>query len=190
MARIPYPDLDALPEDVRSFVGRIHPMLNIYRMLPHAETSVYGFMKFGNALLFKAALDPILRELVILRVGYLSEAQYEIHQHLHVARHVGVSDEKIEAVATAPDAAVFTELERAVLRFTDEVVHDVKASDEAYEAVAAHLPPRELSELVMTIGFYMLVCRFLENFEVELETPGAIDPTENLPPKAGGASSR
>ena len=186
MARIPYPDLDALPDDVRSFVDRIHPMLNVYRMLPHAETSVYGFMKFGNALLFKAALDPVLRELVILRVGYLSGSDYEVHQHLRVAAHVGVPDEKIEAVAATPDTAVFTDLERAVLRFTDEVVQDVKASDAAYDAVAAHLPPRELSELVLTIGFYMLVCRFLENFEVELETPGQIDPTENLPPKAAG----
>ena len=78
------------------------------------------------------------------------------------------------------------DLERAVLRFTDEVVRDVKASDAAYEAVAAHLPPRELSELVLTIGFYMLVCRFLENFEVELEAPGQIDPTENMPPKTAG----
>ncbi|MCG8544336.1 MAG: carboxymuconolactone decarboxylase family protein, partial [Alphaproteobacteria bacterium] len=116
MARIPYPDLDALPDDVRSFVDRIHPMLNVYRMLPHAETSVYGFMKFGNALLFKAALDPVLRELVILRVGYLSGSDYEVHQHLRVAAHVGVSDEKIEAVAATPGAAVFSDLERAVLR--------------------------------------------------------------------------
>ena len=61
MARIPYPDIEALPEDVRSFFGRIRPKLNIYRMLPHAETSLYGFMKLGNALLFKADLDPILR---------------------------------------------------------------------------------------------------------------------------------
>jgi len=182
MARIPYPDLDALPEEVRSFVGRIDPMLNIYRMLPHSETAVYGFMKFGNALLFKAKLDPILRELVILRVGYLSDATYEIHQHLRVARHCGVSDEKIAAVKDDPEASVFSDLERAVLRFTDEVVRDVKASDAAFEAVAAGLSHREISELLMTIGFYMLVCRYLENLEVEIEAPGAVDPTSNLPP--------
>lgn len=183
MARIPYPDLDALPDDVRSFVGRIHPMLNIYRMLPHAETSLYGFMKLGNALLFKAALDPVLRELVILRVGYLSDAPYEIHQHLRVARHVGVADDKIAATQEGPEAAALSALERAVLAFADEVVRDVKASEAAYAAVAEYLSPRELSELVLTIGFYMMVCRFLENFEVELEEEGAIDPTENLPPK-------
>lgn len=185
MARIPYPDLDALPDEVRSFAGRIRPMLNIYRMLPHAETSLYGFMKLGNALLFKAALDPVLRELVILRVGYLSGADYEVHQHLVVARHVGVPGEKIAGVEVGPDAPAFSDLERAVLRFTDEVVRDVKASDAAYDAVAAALSHRELSELLLTIGFYMMVCRFLENLEVEIETPGAVDQTINLPPRRG-----
>ena len=181
MARIPYPDIEALPEDVRSFFGRIRPKLNIYRMLPHAETSLYGFMKLGNALLFKADLDPILRELVILRVGYLSDATYEIHQHLVVARHVGVSDAKIEALPHGPDAAVFSDKERAILRFTDEVVKDVKASDSAYEAVAGHLSHREVAELLLTIGFYMMVSRFLENLEVEIEPEGQIDQTMNMP---------
>lgn len=185
MARIPYPDLDALPEDVKSFAGRIRPMLNIYRMLPHAETSLYGFMKLGNALLFKAALDPILRELVILRVGYLSDATYEIHQHLVVARHVGVPADKIAATEQGPDAKVFSPLERAILRFTDEVVRDVKASDAAYEAIAEHLSHREVSELLLTIGFYMMVSRFLENLEVEIEPEGAVDQTVNLPPRRG-----
>jgi alkylhydroperoxidase family enzyme len=137
MARIPYPDIEALPEDVRSFFDRIRPKLNIYRMLPHAETSLYGFMKLGNALLFKAELDPILRELVILRVGYLSDATYEIHQHLVVARHVGVSDVKIEA----------------------------------------------LQQGLLTIGFYMMVSRFLENLEVEIEPEGKVDQTMNMPPR-------
>lgn len=182
MARIPYPDHDALPDDVRSFVGRISPMLNIYRMLPHAETSVYGFMKLGNALLFKADLDPVLRELVILRVGYLSDAAYELHQHVRVARHVGVPDEKITAVRDDPAADVFSPLEKAVLRYTDEVVRDVKASDQAYAAISAELSHREMSELTLTIGFYMMVCRFLENFEVEIEDDGVIDPTVNMPP--------
>ena len=183
MARIPYPDIEALPEDVRSFFGRIRPMLNIYRMLPHAETSLYGFMKLGNALLFKAELDPVLRELVILRVGYLSDATYEIHQHLVVARHVGVSDAKIRALQNEPDATVFSGKERAILRFTDEVVKDVKASDAAYEAVAGHLSHREIAELLLTIGFYMMVSRFLENLEVEIEPEGQIDQTMNMPPR-------
>jgi alkylhydroperoxidase family enzyme len=50
----------------------------------------------------------------------------------------------------------------------------VKAPDAMFEAAQRHFNPRELSELVLTVGFYMMVSRFLENFEVDIEPPGAI----------------
>lgn len=186
MARMPYPDLDALPEEVRRFAARIDPMLNVYRMVAHAETSMYGFMKFGNALLFKTDLDPVLRELVILRVGHRCGSAYELRQHDRIARHVGVADDKIAAVADNPEDPAFTDLERRVLRFTDEVVDDVKASDATYAALAGELSHRQMAELVMMVGFYMLVCRFLENFEIELEDD-AVDPLVNMGPARRGA---
>jgi len=55
--------------------------LNIYRMLPHAGPAGQGFLKLGGALLRENALDAQLREVAILRVGHLSKASYEVHQH-------------------------------------------------------------------------------------------------------------
>jgi hypothetical protein len=37
--------------------------------------------------------------------------------------------------------------------------------------MAARLSPAEICELLQTIGFYMLVSRFLENLEIEIEAP-------------------
>lgn len=51
-------------------------------------------------------LDPLLREVVILRIGFLSKASYEVHQHKRVARKVGMSDEKIAALEHDPQSAV------------------------------------------------------------------------------------
>jgi 4-carboxymuconolactone decarboxylase len=184
MARIPYPDLAQAPQDVQDLAARIKPMLNVYRMLPHAETSFYGFMKFGNGLLMKSDIDPGLREIMILRVGHLCGATYEIHQHEKIARHVGLSDEKIAALAQGESAAVFDDLEKLVLRFTDQVAENVKADDPTFDALAQHFNHRQLVEAVLTIGFYMAVCRFLENFEIELEEEGSVDPTENISGKS------
>lgn len=183
MARIPYPDFSQMPEDVQDLAARINPMLNVFHMLAYAESAYYGFMKFGNALLLKSALDPVLREIMILRVGYLSGATYEIHQHEKIARHVGMSDEKIAALPEGENADVFDDLENLVIRFTDEIVHGVKAKDETFEALAAKFDLRQLNEAVLTVGFYMMVCRYLENFEIELEDEGDVDPTLNFVPQ-------
>lgn len=171
MSRIPYFEMTQAPAEYTAMLEQRRP-LNLYRMLPHAGPAAsVGFLKLGGALLRENALDSHLRELVILRVGALSDAKYEVHQHRRLARSIGVPDEKIAAVAENIDDPVFDEMERLILRFTDTVVHDVKAPAELFDAVLARLDHRRMGELVLTIGFYMLVSRFLENFEVDIETP-------------------
>lgn len=172
MARIPYFDLDQASPTIREMVAS-RPPLNIYRMVAHGGPSAEGFLALGNAILRRSELDPVLRELVILRVGALCGSHYEVFQHRRVAAQAGVSPEKIEAVLQRPEdgpaPAAFTALELQVLHYTDAVVRQVKAPAPLFDAVAASLPHRQLVELTMAIGFYMLVCRLLENFEVDLE---------------------
>ena len=55
-------------------------------MLPHAGKAGEGFLKLGGALLRDNELDSKLREIAILRVGLLSGASYEVHQHRKLAR--------------------------------------------------------------------------------------------------------
>jgi alkylhydroperoxidase family enzyme len=168
MPRIPYFDFDKVTPEYRDLLkGRFD--LNIYRMLPHAETIAPGFLKMGRAILRESKLDPQLRELAIIRVGILSGAMYEVHQHKRIGKSVGLSEEKIAALESDPQPSVFSQLEKLVLRYTDEVVKNVKASDALFKELLAKLDNRRMAELTLTIGFYMLVSRFLENFEVEIE---------------------
>ena len=172
MARIPYFDMSKAPESYQALLKSRNP-LNLYRMLPHAGPSAAaGFLAMGSALLRDNELDAQLREIAILRVGILSQASYEVYQHKRVGKQVGLSDEKIAALEVGADTSVFNELELLVLKFTDTVFHEVKAPDELFNAITAQLNHRQTAELVLTIGFYMLVSRFLENFEVDLEPPG------------------
>ena len=70
---------------------------------------------------------------------------------------------------------MFSPLEKLIIRYTDEVVQNVKAPDALFNELLAQLDNRRMAELTLTIGFYMAVSRFLENFEVEIE---AVPPSE------------
>jgi 4-carboxymuconolactone decarboxylase len=168
----------ASPEYREMLKGRYD--LNLYRMLPHAATIAPGFLRMGGAILRESALDPMLREIAILRVGFLSNASYEVYQHKRVARNVGMSDEKIAALESDPKSSVFSPLEALVIRYTDEVVKNVKAPDALFNELLAQLDHRRMAELTLTIGFYMAVSRFLENFEVDIEPR---PPTSDTPVK-------
>jgi|GEM_PF-46553 len=172
MARLPFFDLDAVPGPLGETL-RARPPLNLYRVLPHAPEVAEGFLALGGAILRKSSLPPALRELAILRVGALCDAPYEVHQHRRVARGAGVPEEKIEAALRDPASALFDDRERAVLAFTDAVVRQVKAPEPLYRALTAHCTPQAQMELLVTIGFYMLVSRLLENLELEVEADAA-----------------
>lgn len=168
MARIAYFDLRAASEPLKALVST-RPPLNIYRIAAHAGPAAEGMLALGSALLRDNELDDCWRELAIVRTGILCGSDYEVHQHKRLAARVGVSEAKIQALHDGPEAAVFDADEALVLRFTDQVVLRGKAGDSLFYALHDRLSPRALVELQLTIGYYMLVSRLLENFEVDLE---------------------
>lgn len=180
MARIPYLSPEQMPERLREMVSGRRP-LNIYRIVAHGGPAAEGFLALGSALLNENSLDDRLRELVIVRVGILCRAPYEVHQHTRLAAKVGVPEEKIQALHDGPDAEIFSDEERTVLRYVDTVVLNVKAGESAFRSVESLMSHQQLVELHLLVGFYMLVSRFLENMEVDLEekVPPAIDPQNN-----------
>jgi alkylhydroperoxidase family enzyme len=175
MARLPYADPDTAPEPVRRALAAVPP-LNVFRMVANAETAFRPWLAFGGALLSSLALDPVVRELAILRVARLSGAEYEWVQHVPIALAVGASEAQVEAVDHGQlDDASLGEAERAALRFTTEVVRDVRASDEAVAALhTAGLSPREVVELLLVIGQYMMVARVAETAGIELDEPADV----------------
>jgi 4-carboxymuconolactone decarboxylase len=171
MARLPYVDPATAPKPVSDALERVPP-LNIFRMAANAETAFRPWLAFGGALLSSLQLDARVRELAILRVARLSDAEYEWVQHVPIALAVGASEQQVAAVDRgALDDGSLDELDRAVLRFTTEVVRDVSASDEAFAAVSQRLSPREVVELLMVIGQYMLVARLAATAGIELDEP-------------------
>ena len=175
MARLPYVDPETASPDVRDALERA-PDLNIFRMMANAETAFRPWLRWGATLLSDLQLDPLLRELVILRVARLTpHAEYEWVQHAGIAKAVGATDEQVDALARDDIAAdCFSELEQQALHFTTEVVQDARASDDALESLSAGLSPREIVELLMVIGQYMMLARVMATTQMELDEP--VDP--------------
>jgi 4-carboxymuconolactone decarboxylase len=172
MARLPLMTLEEMPEKTRQMIsgGKSQlSVLNVNKMVAHAENSARHFMRMGNSLLTQAKLDARLRELAILRIATLCDSRYEWYQHEILAKQVGVTEQQISAVRLDKNSPVFNDQERAVLRYTEEVTVNVKSSEESFDALAQFLSNQELVELTLTIGFYNLVARFLENTGVEIE---------------------
>jgi 4-carboxymuconolactone decarboxylase len=175
MARLPYVDPERASEPVRNTLAGMPP-LGIFRMLAHAETAFDPVLMLGGAILGELELDPRLRELAVLQVARDAECEYEWVQHVAVGRNVGLSEEQIAAVdAGNLEDPALDEVQRAVLRFASEVVLRTRVSDEIFGAVSAELSPREVVELLLTIGDYLMIARLMTTLELDLDDAAAPD---------------
>ena len=168
MARIPYFDPDQAEGRAKEVYKKLPP-LNIFRMLGHSGEMLDGFIKLGNQILMFSELDPVLREIDILRTGVLRGSTYEVYQHEAISRRIGMSDDLIKAIHEGPDAAAFDDMQRMVMRFTDDVVKNTRASDATFDPLLEKLGPKQMQELTITIGYYTMVSNFLETFDVDIE---------------------
>ncbi|MDQ2861752.1 MAG: carboxymuconolactone decarboxylase family protein [Pseudomonadota bacterium] len=168
MARIPYFNPASATGRAAVAYAKLPP-LNIFAMMGHAGELIDGFTRLGTQILNFTSLDPVLREIAIVRVGVRSGAGYEVFQHERIARRIGMSDALIAAIHEGPAASAFDEAQGEVMAFTDDVVANVRASDATFEPLQARLGYKALQELTLTIGYYMMVSRFLETFDVEIE---------------------
>src|SRR5262249_30958375 len=86
MARVPliqeenHPEFAEVIEKYRS--RRRGKLLNIYRMLLNSPALAESWFNHSNAVRWQTTLDGRLRELVIIRMGHLTNSQYVLRQHL------------------------------------------------------------------------------------------------------------
>ena len=157
--------------------------LNVFRVLlnhPKLAGHVSGLL---TGLLFGATLDVRLRELVILRLGWCTESDYEWTQHWRVALQLGLSEEECLAVRDWRSFAGFDAADRAVLAATDETLASGTISPESWALCEEHVGGAEaLLELVAAIGNWRMLSSMLRSLEIPLEDGVASWPPDGRQP--------
>ena len=167
---------------MRETLERLPVKLNVFRMMAQAETCFRPLLQLGTAILARQALSPRLRELTILLVGRRSPAPYEWTQHVPIAKATGASDEQIAAVERGC-------ARRGLLRRPG--ARGARRRGRAARAAAARrcrrsprssalFSPREIVELILTVGYYMMVARLLESTAVDIDPPAGTAVVDSL----------
>jgi alkylhydroperoxidase family enzyme len=114
-----------------------------------------------------------LREIAIMEIGVLNQADYEWAQHEKEFYAAGGTKEQLAALKNVPAALnndkLFSEAERATIALTDEMTRAIKVSDATMKRIRRALPDDQVVELVGTIAGYNMVSRFVVATGIELE---------------------
>jgi alkylhydroperoxidase family enzyme len=168
MARLPYLDRSDLLPEHQDLLAR---NLNLYRVLAHSPRAARSLNTLARFIRDGSRLDPRLRELAILQVGYLTRSPWEYSHHIRIGREIGLTDEEIRAVGeeTEGRASGLEPLAKAVLRAAREMTQGLKISDQTFAQLRQGLDNERLTDLVVTISHYNGLVRLLATMQVDVE---------------------
>src|ERR1700744_4288706 len=95
MARVPYLEMSDLAVENQDLLRR---RMSLTQALVNSPNAARAFGALGHFIRFGSKLDPRLRELAILQVGWLARSTYEWSHHVKIGQDFGVSDADIQAL--------------------------------------------------------------------------------------------
>ena len=120
-------------------------------------------------LLENNRLDTRLRELMIMRIGWVTGSAYEWTQHWRVATTAGIPPEDILAVRDWQNSGRLNPTDRAILAATDECLAGKSISDAAWAEVAKHVTdPGQQVEFVIAMGNWLSFSMLFRNLRIPL----------------------
>lgn len=152
--------------DVKVGTGNVP---NIFRTLAHHPDLMKRWLVFGNHVLFKSTLPARERELVILRIGWLCEAEYEWAQHVRIGLQCGLTLDEVHRIKLGHTAAGWSACDVLLLQAVDELHKDACITDATWQGLSAHFDTKQLVDLVFAIGQYNLVSMVLNTLGVQLD---------------------
>jgi alkylhydroperoxidase family enzyme len=132
-----------------------------------------------------------LRELLIMRIGWVTGSNYEWTQHWRIAQDYGLSEAEVLAVRDWRAADCFDAVDQAVLAATDETLSDGCISQTTWTACAETLSSEaELLELNAAIGAWRLISQLAKSVEIQLEDGVSSWPPDGLVPASAWKNSQ
>jgi alkylhydroperoxidase family enzyme len=174
MARVSLID-DVTHPELAGLIGRIRGarrgrLINVYKLLLHSPALAETWFAHNNAVRWKSELDGRLRELLIIRIGYVTRVGYIIRQHVPaLALPEGLTLEECEALKDWEKSALFPERERAVLAYADSMTREIDVPDAVFARVKALFGERQLVELTILIGTYNMHARVMQALKIDPE---------------------
>jgi len=143
--------------------------LNALGMLAHHPELTTAYNHFNGHILFASTITPRQRELLVLRVAVLREADYEWAQHAVLAGDAGINETELKSVRSGPTDPNWSAFEAALLTAADELVRDARVSDGTWATLAGELDTQQLMDVVFTVGAYDLLAMAFRTFDVDLD---------------------
>jgi 4-carboxymuconolactone decarboxylase len=145
-------------------------LINIYRLMLHSPALANAWFQLNQAVRYQTEIDGQCRELAVIRVAILNGVEYVQRAHGPAyALKEGLSAAQVDALTDWGPSNLFSQKQRAVLAYVDEMTKTIDVPDNVFAELRSHFNERQIVELTMLISAYNMLTRFLAALKVDPE---------------------
>jgi 4-carboxymuconolactone decarboxylase len=154
--------------DASGFVAKVEDgrLIGPFNIVLESPELGGAFLEFQNAEQNMTSLSERVRQIVILTVGSVWKAPYELYAHAAVARTTGLPENAIEELAKGEVPTGLPKEEQLAQQFTKQLALERTVSQELFDRAKDAFGVRGVVDMVFLAGCYETVCSLLNTFAV------------------------
>ena len=144
---------------------------NLMRTLMHHPELMTLYFPLGDRVARAAEFSNRDRELVILRIAWLYQGEYEWRPHYRNALEAGWTEQEIERIKHGPNAAGWKSNEKALLSAADQLVRNASLDDDTWAALREDYSVQDIMILFTLVTHYHWAAMMTNSLGVEPDGP-------------------
>ena len=140
---------------------------NILGSFSHAPEGLKRFASLGEYVRYELTIPGRTRELVILAIARSIEYAW-IHHYPHALK-AGVTAGELEQLKAGTLSPTLSASEQAAIRYGQEFANLGNVSDATFAALKQHYSERQITDLTLLAGYFLVLGSTINAFRIELE---------------------
>jgi alkylhydroperoxidase family enzyme len=153
---------------MRERSGRV---FNVNKTLMRNMNLYKSWVPFARHTMSTSSLEPRMREILILRVAWNTESDYEWGQHTLMSLQAGLDAADHQRIKAGASADGWGVIESALISVADELGTKTMISEETWTVISIHLTTEQILDAIFTVGQYTMIAMALNSLGVQRE-PG------------------
>jgi alkylhydroperoxidase family enzyme len=150
---------------------RVGKVVNPFRAWAYRPGITIAMSIFMQSIESSKVTPETLKRMACLRAAQMVGCVFWIDINAAGGSKLGISDEKLAALADSAEHPLFTPAERAALRYTEEMtLSSVNVPDEVFDELKRHFNTEQIVDLTATVALENMRARFNRALQVESDS--------------------
>ena len=143
--------------------------MNLFRTMVRHPELLTAWRALGDRVSSLASMEDYDRELMIMRIAWLTNSEYEWAQHFSSATRAGLTADRLEALKAGASAPGWNDWEKTLLNTADQLHEDSFVSDTTYAALKERYTDQVIMDIVALVAHYQLVAMLTNTLGIQLD---------------------